>query len=88
MRVCSGISPVLPRNQAKGVEAGEARRLANRLITDPVSALDTLAREELSIDRQELGGSAWEAAIMSFGLFAVGGSIPVLPYLFRSGGKV
>jgi len=71
--------------QAKGVEPEEARRLANRLITDPASALDTLAREELSIDPQELGGSAWEAAIMSFVLFATGAIIPVLPYLFWHG---
>ncbi len=71
--------------QAKGIAPEEARRLACRLITDPASALDTLAREELSIDPQELGGSAWEAAFMSFVLFAVGGIIPVLPYLFWRG---
>ena len=71
--------------QAKGVAPEEARRLAGRLISDPVSALDTLAREELGIDPQELGGSAWEAALMSFGLFAVGGIIPVLPHLFWHG---
>ncbi|HWI56742.1 MAG TPA: VIT1/CCC1 family protein [Bacillota bacterium] len=71
--------------QAKGLAPEEARRLASRLITDPVTALDTLAREELNIDPQELGGSAWEAALMSFGLFAVGGILPVLPYLFWHG---
>jgi vacuolar iron transporter family protein len=71
--------------QAKGVAPEEAQRLASRLISDPASALDTLAREELSIDPRELGGSAWEAALMSFGLFAVGGVIPVLPYLVWHG---
>ncbi len=71
--------------QAKGIAPEEARKLAGRLITDPASALDTLAREELSIDPQELGGSAWEAALMSFGLFAVGGIIPVVPYLIWHG---
>jgi vacuolar iron transporter family protein len=71
--------------QAKGIAPDEAKRLADRLITDPNSALDTLAREELSIDPQELGGSAWEAAIMSFLLFAVGAIIPVLPYVFFTG---
>ncbi len=71
--------------QAKGIGPEEARRLANRLIADPATALDTLAREELSIDPQELGGSAWVAAFISFGLFAVGGVIPVLPYLFWHG---
>ncbi len=71
--------------QAKGIAPEEARRLASRLISEPASALDTLAREELSIDPQELGGSAWEASLMSFGLFAVGGLIPVLPYLIWHG---
>jgi VIT1/CCC1 family predicted Fe2+/Mn2+ transporter len=71
--------------QAKGVEAEEARRLASRLMSDPASALDTLAREELGIDPEELGGSAWEAAFMSFGLFAVGGVVPVMPYLIWHG---
>ncbi len=71
--------------QAKGLGAEEARHLAKRIIADPASALDTLAREELSLDPQELGGSAWEAALMSFGLFAVGGIIPVVPYLLWHG---
>ncbi len=71
--------------QAKGIAPDQARRLANRLITDENSALDTLAREELSIDPNELGGSAWEAAITSFLLFAVGAVIPVLPYVFFQG---
>jgi hypothetical protein len=45
------------------------------------SALDTLAREELAIDSEELGGLAWEAAAFSFVLFAIGAIIPVLPFL-------
>ena len=71
--------------QAKGLAPEEAQKLAQRLIADPVTALDTLAREELNIDPEELGGSAWEAALMSFGLFAVGGILPVLPYLIWTG---
>ncbi len=71
--------------QAKGLAPEEAQKLAQRLIADPATALDTLAREELNIDPEELGGSAWEAALMSFGLFAVGGILPVLPYLIWTG---
>jgi VIT1/CCC1 family predicted Fe2+/Mn2+ transporter len=48
-------------------------------------ALDTLAREELAVDPEELGGSAWEAAITSFVLFALGAIIPVAPFLFTGG---
>jgi len=47
--------------------------------------LDTLAREELGINPDDLGGSAWEAAITSFLLFALGAIIPVAPFLFLSG---
>jgi VIT1/CCC1 family predicted Fe2+/Mn2+ transporter len=71
--------------QAKGVAPATARHLADRLLSDEATALDTLAREELSINPQELGGSAWEAALTSFFLFAIGAIIPVLPYLFLTG---
>ena len=49
------------------------------------TALDTLAREELGINPDDLGGSAWEAAITSFVLFALGAIIPVAPFIFTSG---
>ena len=71
--------------QAKGLPAGEARKLAERLLSDQDHALDTLVREELGIDPKELGGSAWEAAGASFLLFALGAVIPLLPFLFTSG---
>lgn len=71
--------------QAKGVDAETANRLASGIISDSGSALDTLAREELGIDPQELGGSAWQASIASFLLFALGAIIPVLPFAFGSG---
>jgi VIT1/CCC1 family predicted Fe2+/Mn2+ transporter len=71
--------------QAKGLSQEEARKLAGRLMSDHEHALDTLAREELGIDPDELGGSAWEAAITSFCLFAAGAIIPVFPFLFLKG---
>ena len=71
--------------QAKGVPPAAAHELADRLLSDNATALDTLAREELSINPQELGGSAWEAAVMSFFLFAFGAMFPVLPYFFLTG---
>ncbi len=71
--------------QAKGIAPDAARRMAEHLLSDEATALDTLAREELNIDPAELGGSAWEAAITSFVLFAVGAIIPVFPYLFWTG---
>lgn len=71
--------------QAKGLPADQAQATAKRLISDSGTALDTLAREELGIDPAELGGSAWEAAITSFLLFALGAIVPVLPFFFLDG---
>jgi VIT1/CCC1 family predicted Fe2+/Mn2+ transporter len=71
--------------EAKGLPPEQARALAARLIADPATALDTLAREELGIDPVELGGSAWVAAGASFGLFAIGAVVPVLPFALLEG---
>jgi VIT1/CCC1 family predicted Fe2+/Mn2+ transporter len=57
--------------QAKGLGETQARALAERILSDQSGALDTLAREELGIDPEQLGGSAWEAAITWFFLFAM-----------------
>ena len=72
--------------EAKGLDAERARDLARRVIAgDPATALDTMSREELGIDPNELGGSAWVAAGTSFVLFAAGAIIPVLPFLVGAG---
>ncbi len=64
---------------ARGVPLEEARQLANRIITDPEKALDTLAREELGLNPDELG-SPWGAALWSFLAFAVGAVVPLIPF--------
>lgn len=71
--------------QSKGLPREQAQALADRLVSQPELALDTLAREELGVDPDELGGSAWVAAITSFLLFSVGAIIPVFPYFFTEG---
>lgn len=71
--------------QSKGLSEEHAKVMASQLVSNPNTALDTLAREELGIDPEELGGSAWEAAGMSFLLFAFGAIIPVIPFIFMSG---
>jgi VIT1/CCC1 family predicted Fe2+/Mn2+ transporter len=70
--------------QAKGFTAEEARTIARRMFSDPQHALDTLVREELGLDPDQLG-SVWGAAGGSFVAFAVGAVIPVIPYLVGSG---
>jgi vacuolar iron transporter family protein len=71
--------------EAKGVPVDEAKQLSRHLLRDQGAALDVLAREELGIDPDELGGSARTAALTSFLLFAFGAILPVLPYLVASG---
>jgi VIT1/CCC1 family predicted Fe2+/Mn2+ transporter len=70
--------------RAKGFPEHEAASIAARLFENPEKALDTLVREELGLDPDELG-SPIGAASGSFVAFAVGAAIPVLPYLVTSG---
>src|SRR5574339_1007681 len=71
--------------QSKGLPEDRAQELASHMMADKGSILDTLAREELGIDPEELGGSAHEAAFTSFFLFAFGALFPMLPYFFWDG---
>jgi VIT1/CCC1 family predicted Fe2+/Mn2+ transporter len=70
--------------QAKGIPEDDAHAMARRIVANPSTAIDTLAREELGLDPSELG-SPWVAAITSFVAFVIGASVPVLPYLLTSG---
>ncbi|MFH0933735.1 MAG: VIT1/CCC1 transporter family protein [Pseudomonadota bacterium] len=69
---------------AKGVSPDEARRLADQLMEDPERALDTLAREELGLNPDDLS-SPWMAALSSFSAFTAGAALPLLPFLLGSG---
>lgn len=68
---------------ARGMEASEAKKLADSLIADPKKALDTLTREELGLNPEELG-SPWGAAVASFFAFLIGALVPLLPFLCAS----
>jgi len=68
--------------QARGMSREEAYTLAKRMIDDPELGLDTLAREELGLNPDELG-SPWQAAMFSFFAFVTGGLIPLLPFLLE-----
>ncbi len=71
--------------RSKGFTDAEAATIAKRMIADPEHALDTLVREELGLDPDELG-SPWGAAVGSFVAFRVGALVPVIPYLVATGG--
>ena len=69
---------------ARGMPQDEAHDLASRTIADPKQALDTLAREELGLNPEELG-SPWGAAVSSFFSFAIGAVVPLVPFLVARG---
>jgi VIT1/CCC1 family predicted Fe2+/Mn2+ transporter len=70
--------------RAKGLDAEEADRLAATIMKDKAAALDTMAREELGLDPDELG-SPWSAAFSSLIAFALGAVVVVLPFIIGSG---
>lgn len=70
--------------RAKGAAPDDARALAERIMADPDTALETLAREELGIDPAGLG-SPWVVAGSSFVSFALGAVVPILPFLVATG---
>lgn len=70
--------------RAKGFTEAEANVVAARMFADKEHALDTLVREELGLDPDQLG-SPWGAAVGSFVAFGIGAVIPVIPYVLASG---
>jgi vacuolar iron transporter family protein len=67
--------------EQKGLARDQARTVAAQLMSDPEVALDTIAREELGLNPDELG-SPIAAAVASFVSFAIGATLPILPFLF------
>ncbi len=67
--------------RAKGLDRDMAASIAAKIMSDPKTALDTLAREELGLDPDSLG-SPVRVAVSSFIAFAIGASVVVIPYLF------
>jgi VIT1/CCC1 family predicted Fe2+/Mn2+ transporter len=70
--------------RAKGLDAEEAQRVATTIMKNHDTALETMAREELGLDPEELG-SPWSAAASSLIAFALGAVVVVIPYLFGAG---
>ena len=72
--------------ERKGIPERMAAELAEHMVrSDPGLALDTMAREELGFDPDDLGGSAWVAGGTSLVLFALGALVPLLPFLLVDG---
>jgi VIT1/CCC1 family predicted Fe2+/Mn2+ transporter len=69
---------------ARGVPLEQARAMTHKMVEDPARTLDTLAREELGLNPDDLG-SPWGAAGSSFASFAAGGLIPLAPFALGAG---
>jgi VIT1/CCC1 family predicted Fe2+/Mn2+ transporter len=65
----------------RGLDPALAREVARQLHRDPEQALRVHAREELGVEPGDLPSPVL-AAGSSFGSFAIGAIVPVLPYLF------
>ena len=67
----------------KGLSHQQALEASAEIMKNPEAALDTLVREELGLNPDDLG-SPFGAASSSFATFAVGAAIPLLPFLLVS----
>lgn len=67
--------------QARGIPKEQADQLADIMISNPATGLDTLAREELGLNPDDLV-SPIGAMLSSFIAFAIGASIPLVPFIF------
>ena len=70
---------------AKGIPENQAHDMAEKIMSDPTHAHEVLIKEELGINPEDLKSSAWEAAITSFILFAIGAIIPLAPFFWGGG---
>lgn len=67
--------------QARGIPKEVAEKLAKIMIENPETGLNTLAREELGLNPEDLV-SPIGAMLSSFFSFCFGAAIPLLPFLF------
>ncbi|MBL8858893.1 MAG: VIT1/CCC1 transporter family protein [Planctomycetes bacterium] len=65
----------------RGMPIEAAREMSTRMLEDKEQMLDTLAREELGLNPDDLG-SPIGAALSSFTAFALGALVPLFPYFF------
>ncbi len=72
---------------SKGIPEAQAQKMASEIMQNKSTAHEILVKEELGINAEDLKGSAMEAALTSFFLFAVGAILPVIPFFFIGGFK-
>jgi VIT1/CCC1 family predicted Fe2+/Mn2+ transporter len=72
---------------SKGIPREQSEKMAKDVMSNINHAHEVLIKEELGINPEDLKGSAMEAAVTSFILFAFGAIIPVIPFFFLAGFK-
>jgi vacuolar iron transporter family protein len=68
----------------RGIDRETANAMAQQVMSDPETALEVHAREELGVNPRSLGSPTW-AAVASFLTFALGAVVPLIPFFFSSG---
>jgi vacuolar iron transporter family protein len=68
--------------QARNVPKADADKLAKLMIDNPETGLNTLAREELGLNPEDLV-SPYGAMFFSLFSFALGAAVPLMPFLFN-----
>lgn len=66
--------------QTKGLSGAEADLIVDRILGDPERALETFVREEIGLSKDTMG-SPISAGLGSLLAFAIGASVPLVPYL-------
>jgi VIT1/CCC1 family predicted Fe2+/Mn2+ transporter len=70
--------------ESRGISTDLATQVARQMMSDPKTALETHAREELGI-RPESLGKPFQAAAASFVTFSLGAMLPLIPFLVGHG---
>lgn len=69
--------------EARSIPKEDAQKLAALMIANPETALNTLVREELGLNPEDIG-SPFSAMMFSFVSFSIGALIPILPFLWSN----
>lgn len=69
---------------SRGLSHAEANLIVDRVLASPSRALETFVREEIGLSAETMG-SPITAAVGSLLAFAVGASVPLVPYLLLAG---
>lgn len=70
--------------ESRGIPSELARTVAEHMMADPERALEAHTREELGVNPSSLGRPL-AAALSSFGTFALGAVVPLIPFLLGGG---